>query len=889
MKLKKLLTIFTTICLLLLNTITVKAVIGVEISVAFRQGYNSSQGKVQISFDGESWTDIDDDFTSIFPAAASMLMRVVPAEFYEVNFDADYAPNLAYGSTNIFYGAGGMEEERAILTGSGVDINISEVTAVALTGVSFKETTAKRTSTMSISIESEDGSDLEYWKADIPSRVTFMLPGTEDIEFGQDNLTWKDDIEPALNVYAKGVSTTNNINVEYDYDNSGSVEFLYHISNASTKVTSLIINGFDYANNYCPKTDEEILANIADGARSTRDISFKIPYATHYDVKIVAAFHDLMGGFGWNYLDESHGEDAIPHGTLSFVSGEYDGVTYNSESEWNQATINGAHLFAWVDGDKYYTDEHDAWGSAAFPKGAKITMKLIPDEGYQLTSLYGDENIVPEKEVGVYTITMKGGMNSHLMATFEETEDVVNNTSTAVSSGSIDVENTEGMGTMRLDVEDSEATANMTSYSEQNNLEINDVLDIKLYNTVNKAGVDGSWDKEANNLDNPAKITLQLSENYDANNLVIIHEHNGVCETIVPQYDSETNSITFDADKFSDYAIASTEKPHLDVKTDGNGTVTPSEWPVTVNEGDSFEPIVITPNEGYVIDGITAEGATEDEDYWIGISGWPEAMIVLEKMPANNVTFRITFAEAVTVTFDANGGTPGELWRDTMHIKKGQAETFDAYDELIIAPEGMTFDGVEIDGEVYGPDDEYILDKNVTVKYLWREKRPDKDYEIPSTNDKFELDFTAEDGDDFTLMVFDIMNLSDEELAILDATQEEVDAVVEIVEDGLKDHKDILGIYLIELINNTRDIFPPGPFTFKIKLNSKLKEYENLKLIDGGDILENPDYKPETVLDAKVEGDYLVITLENLDSNFWVLSGKKKSNEPYRIPVTGID
>ena len=95
-----------------------------------------------------------------------------------------------------------------------------------------------------------------------------------------------------------------------------------------------------------------------------------------------------MGGFGWNYLSEQSQsgdtrEDCIAHGTLEFVSGQYGDDTYYSVSEWNNATLYGSHVYSWIDGDKHYEDERDAWGSATFPKRAIITMKLVPDEGYE--------------------------------------------------------------------------------------------------------------------------------------------------------------------------------------------------------------------------------------------------------------------------------------------------------------------------------------------------------------------------------------------------------------------------------------------------------------------------------------------------------------------------
>ena len=557
------------IAMVFIPPVKASAITGFTLEIGFADDYDPAQGRVEYKINDADWVSVSAAMvpTAITEEVTSFKFRVVPSEYYEVNFDNGPTVEDAVG---FFFGAGGTDAEKAALTSTdGYACTLIRTdgegdhpaTKISLKGVAFRGTTASNAADISIDIT---GPGLEFWEEDIPSRITFRLPGTEDIAFGKGNLTWAGDQRPPN---ATGVKTTNPVNVNYDYDNSGEVEFVFCISNANTKITSLEINGTDYTGRF-PQTDEQILDNIDAGGRATEPVSVIVPHATSYDVVIVAEEHDLMGGFGWNYLPEENldgdsREDCIAHGTLSFISGEYNGVKYNSVAEWN----NAGDVFNWSDGDKNYTDERDAWGSVAFPKGAKITLKLIPDEGYQLISLYGDQNLFREEELGTYTITMTGGMNSHLMATFKKVDDVVNATAEAVKGGKVsNVENTYGVGTMKLNVENTdingESRTGFEGKADEEKVAIEDYIDINLANTIYKARDDhnDAWDREVKNLSSDATIELELEKNYEGKELVIIHEHDGQYEILPVEYDGARNTVTFQTRSFSNYAIA-TKKP----------------------------------------------------------------------------------------------------------------------------------------------------------------------------------------------------------------------------------------------------------------------------------------------------------------------------------------
>ena len=800
----------------------VQAISGFNLVIEFASDYTDEQGHVEYQLDGGSWTSVSENLNiEITDEAASIKFKVVPETSYEVNFES--GPELD-GREHVSFNAGDAEDARAALTGDGYETELTDgITEVSLTGVAFRETATESTANLSISIQ---GSGLEYWEDAIPSRITFRLPGTGDIAFGSDNLTWTGDVRPPN---ATGVRTTNPVSVDYDYDNSGNVTFTYTISNANTKITSLRINGTDYTAN-CPQSDEEILDNIESGGRSTKPVNITVPHSADYEIEVEAEVHDLMGGFGWNYLPEESldgdsREDCIAHGTLSFVRGEYNGNTYSSVSEWNSA---GA-VFRWRDGNKNYTDEAEAWGEAAFPKGAKITMKLIPDEGYQLISLYGDNNIEPQEEAGVYTITMAGGMNSHLMATFRETADVVNVTSSAVSAGSVsNVENTYGEGTMKLGVDDAdvsgESQAGFDSKAEEEDAEIQEIVDINLANTIYKASDDpnNAWDRPIEVLDNPAEITLELTEDYSGKDIIIIHEHDGEYEVIDAAYDSANNSVTFETSSFSNYAIATVEPQDnqykITVTTDGNGT---ADGPKLVDAGEKAVVITLEPKEGYIFDSVTADGISEGDDgttYSLMYSGWPTVGIYINEMPANEITFDVKFK----------------------------------------------------------PDKE------------------DEKYTAATEDENFIVEFTDEkDKPPFSLVVVDYLGLTPEELAAMDISQEMFDDMMGMIKDITKPSGELLGVYEIMLIGEEgEEVEGRPPYTLKIKITDDLKNYTDFKLTDING-LGDDGFTPGTPIELKVVDGYLVATVDRLGTyalNGTPLKesdGKSDSSSGNKNPRTG--
>ena len=410
-----------------------------------------------------------------------------------------------------------------------------------------------------------NGEDLEWHElSDEASHFTFAFGNAEMIFLDGNNLTFTRE----NNKIIQG-KTTNSIQMEYDYTND--TVTLHMHTNPSEYIESLIINNHEYNT---PKTQEELTANFY---RDMLCISFDIegiPVRDTYNIVINAvhldAEHQLTGGFGWNYSkdgDVDEASDRIPNGKIEFVKAVYNGVTYTSVSEFKNAN----RLFEWVDGEKkeeYPIGDRSQFGYTFFPNGATVTIKIIPDAGYQLVGLRNSgSEFVRENEPGVYTFVMHGG-SAALGANFEPVNNEVKPNADRVSNGAIsNVEFQNGTAKLEVNNVASMSPAREAEFIETaGEYEIDNYLEISLYNTIYKGGAKDdnnnylSWDTEVNNLEKNVIIELEIDD-LDGNDFAVIHEgHNNnneaVYEVIPAQYNSEDHILIFETDSFSTYAIA---------------------------------------------------------------------------------------------------------------------------------------------------------------------------------------------------------------------------------------------------------------------------------------------------------------------------------------------
>lgn len=339
--------------------------------------------------------------------------------------------------------------------------------------------------------------------------------------------------------------------ISYEYNGSGTVKVTMETFATLAYITSVNINGTPYA---VPTATADILNLAAEDGQVFRYTFNNVPKADSYTIATTTTRSTIFGGFSWSYKDVDKNEDNyVGNGYLEIQEVEYNGTKYTGEAAIIAANLPYLRLNR--------TPEND-YGEIMLPTGSKVTLKLIPNAGYQLTSftVNGGE-FEAQEEVGTYIFTSESG-NFHLGAHFTKVADAVKaDDADAVTSGSITLGNGElDNGTARLEVKNAEGLEPADIENFEGNAEgynLKTILDIKLFNTIYKGTASESWDNQLDELNHEATITLKLDPSVDGNDVIIVHEkHDGTYEVIPTVYDPVNHTITFKTSSFSNYAIA---------------------------------------------------------------------------------------------------------------------------------------------------------------------------------------------------------------------------------------------------------------------------------------------------------------------------------------------
>lgn len=343
---------------------------------------------------------------------------------------------------------------------------------------------------------------------------------------------------------------------------------------------------------YIDFTDRTDVLNHLDGGGQM--ISFDIPdvpKADSYDVtvKIGRASEVYVGNFLWTAdPEQADSENYIGHSKLEIVKAEYtvDGTKYTiTEDEIKANQDYDGHRFnSFVSPDGYLNygveanvDYDD--GSMVLPAGALVTMRVVPEYGYQVTSVNdGGEFTTTDDGVSEFTVEVQPGA-AYFRATVEAVDDEVVSNTKKVSSGTVEIADNEiDAGTVRLSVDDVELSNDKIKDFENaaNGYTINSYLDINLNQVFYQGTSDKVWSNQIHHLNKEALITLKLADGVDVSNIVIVHniDDGEKFEIIeIESYDAKTNTITFRTKSFSNYAIATkTEVAKADTKEDTTTT-----------------------------------------------------------------------------------------------------------------------------------------------------------------------------------------------------------------------------------------------------------------------------------------------------------------------------
>lgn len=311
-------------------------------------------------------------------------------------------------------------------------------------------------------------------------------------------------------------------------------------------------------------------------------------------------------------------------------------------------------------------------GHVSIPAGATVTVEVKPDYGYQFVagSLNGTQ-IKAESEVSVFTFTMPS-TNLHLTALFTAVPDKVDVSAKDVTAGTIS--GGDGIitsGNLKLTVTDSAMSeAQKTAMAESTaaaNVTITNWLDIKLDQIINKGTETDVWTNSLTELSKKIKITLSVGKNLDtAKEYVVVREHNGVYEQIPAVYDAKEGTITFETDRFSQYALGTVSAYTFLEGADGSVVSGSGEYTMRVDgEFSKFASVEV---DGKVVDAknYTAKSGstiiTFTKEYIASLSagshtvrvnftdGYAETKLTVKKTPETPTTEASTTAASTTAT-----------------------------------------------------------------------------------------------------------------------------------------------------------------------------------------------------------------------------------------------
>lgn len=401
--------------------------------------------------------------------------------------------------------------------------------------------------------------------------------------------------------------------VKYCLKENGKIDIEF-VCFHNMRYTAIEINGTDYSN-LIPKTQKELLDALdANGNDQTLSISIEVDPAEEFQFKSTMVEitgdgdeeYEPIGNFLWtNIPGRGDEDDFVDHSTITFVKLQYslDEETYifNSLEELNAA--NKCYL--------HFDDNAEAeMKSAVLPYGAELTVKIIPDYGYQLVSFgVNGGRFATSEEVGVYTFTVQRG-NFHLAAKSVEIGDEVDaESSEDISAGSITLapdELEQGTAVLTVtDVEDRLDEEQKAAFEDiAEDFEIVSYVDLDLEEVVYQGSTDKDkrWETEISELGAKATVSLAMTEALGDNEVVVLHEHNGVYEVLEAGVDANSNSVLFETNSFSNYAIATKglAEGMCNVTFDTNGgNLVEGSFSKVLEKGDVLGDLPVTEKAGF--------------------------------------------------------------------------------------------------------------------------------------------------------------------------------------------------------------------------------------------------------------------------------------------------
>lgn len=297
----------------------------------------------------------------------------------------------------------------------------------------------------------------------------------------------------------------------------------------------------------------------------------KVSLYVKYDANYMVQFMPNVAGMGFSenaplVLDGSGSQHIQIDKKVNTITWAYDDVRYGKDAYLEHGTaeiiaVNGTPVAKLpMDPDNFATNAGNKDGGhfAAVP-GAKITIKLTPDYGYQLSGvqLNGGATLEAQKDVSTFTFTMPD-TSVHFKGIFTKSEDAVVTTGNTVKNAAIaNGANATKSGNLELKVSDNTDYNTAAATALVSDAVAAEAVDLSLNQVVSK-GNGTNWETGITEFEKPITLSLALKD-YDANyDYTVVRNHNGKLTALDTA--AINGTVSFATNQFSTYVIVKKEK-----------------------------------------------------------------------------------------------------------------------------------------------------------------------------------------------------------------------------------------------------------------------------------------------------------------------------------------
>lgn len=297
----------------------------------------------------------------------------------------------------------------------------------------------------------------------------------------------------------------------------------------------------------------------------------KVSLYVKYDANYMVQFMPNVAGMGFSekaplVLDGSGSQHIQIDKKVNTITWAYDDVRYGKDAYLEHGTaeiiaVNGTPVAELPkDPDNFATNAGNKDGGhfAAAP-GAKITIKLTPDYGYQLSGvqLNGGATLEAQKDVSTFTFTMPN-TSIHFKGIFTKSEDAVVTTGNTVKNAAIaNGANAANSGNLELKVSDNTEYNTAAATALVSDAVAAEAVDLSLNQIVSK-GNGTNWETGITEFEKPITLSLALKD-YDANyDYTVVRNHNGKLTAL--DTTAINGTVSFATNQFSTYVIVKKEK-----------------------------------------------------------------------------------------------------------------------------------------------------------------------------------------------------------------------------------------------------------------------------------------------------------------------------------------